>query len=309
MYDLISVLDAPTAPVSRIQIARLGEVKDPRYQDLSITPEMVQSWKTNLGALPGGRALIDFEHRSEKSPRDSKAAGWVSDVTLDGEKVMANVTWTPLGRQAVEDQTYSFVSPAFGDFTNDAGETFGDTLCSVALTNKPALTGLPVLQLASPERLAQLDAAQTLDAPDRDELVRLLDLPAGADERTILDAVRDLRAASGRQAFDHAFDDALRHLRVTPAEREPLERVYALDQGLALELLGSRPPIVATRPHGAPSIDLTHQAGDDPARLMEAGIHPEGHELDQQIKRELRERGLPPAEYVRLLDERMGGSR
>lgn len=152
------LLDAPGEPRARIQIARLGKVKDPRYGEFEITAGNVASWRKNLAHLPGGRSLIDFEHRSEKSPRNSEAAGWITGIDLDGDKVMADAEWTDKGSEAIKNKRYLFLSPAYGKYRDEHGATYEDTLCSTALTNKPVLGSLPMLTLASEERVtAALD--------------------------------------------------------------------------------------------------------------------------------------------------------
>ena len=79
------------------------------------------------------------------------------------------------GEQALKDGAYRFISPAYGAHVNERGETFENTLVSVALTNKPALTGMPAVVLASEERLdAALAETRTLDVSqaDRDDAVK-----------------------------------------------------------------------------------------------------------------------------------------
>lgn len=84
MPDVTFLLDAPELPVSEVQIAKLGSYKDPRYGDFEITENDVSAWSKNLAKLPGGKALIDFDHLSDKpSPhRRTEAAGWLTGISL-----------------------------------------------------------------------------------------------------------------------------------------------------------------------------------------------------------------------------------
>ena len=148
------LLDAPSSPLSRIQIAKLGDFTDPRYGEFSITGENVANWQRNLSKMPGGEALIDFEHRSERKPRDSSAAGWITGIDLDGDKVMADARWTSKGKSAIKDEVYRFLSPVFGPTTVE-NETLDDALPSVALTNKPFLGSMPAVCLATDERVSE----------------------------------------------------------------------------------------------------------------------------------------------------------
>lgn len=197
------LLDAPDTPLKRIQIAKLGDFKDNRYGEFSITTDNVANWQKNLSKLPGGEALIDFEHRSERKPRDSKAAGWISAIELDGKKVMADVSWTPGGEQAIKDREYRFLSPVYGPQSLENGEVLDDALPSVALTNKPFLGSMPALSLASEERLsAAIDAD-----PAARFYTRALDGELGelAEALVMLDvnqAERDKAKAAGNSVGD-----------------------------------------------------------------------------------------------------------
>lgn len=443
------LLDAPAKPVSRIQIAKLGDFEDPRYGSFSITPENVANWQRNLSKLPGGEALIDFEHRSERKPRDSKAAGWISGIDLDGDKVMADARWTPDGQSSIENEIYRFLSPVFGPALGADNQPLDDALPSVALTNKPVL-GLPAVCLASAERVSEAvdedpalrfyqhaldgdhgDAVRALvmlDVPqakrdrakaaghslpdgsypiettkdlhdaatlaasghgdvkaakalirrrakelgvdvttlpgfapkqadsrppmDTETLIKALELDEGADEAKILEAVTELKeqatkpaepakpaepvktleqqaadegkivldqaavnqlkldAAAGatamkqlhQQRFEHAFDAALKDRKVTPAEKEDLERVYKLDADLGIKLMEDRQPIVPDKPAGAPTIDLD-QDDATPSELAAAGVYPGSHELHRKIVKHMLENKLPERDYVKVLEQ------
>jgi hypothetical protein len=66
------LLDAPDTPTKRVQIARLGPVSDSRYGDFKIDEKNVRNWQKNLSSLPGGRALIDQDHK--RRPVSSSAS-------------------------------------------------------------------------------------------------------------------------------------------------------------------------------------------------------------------------------------------
>lgn len=175
------VLDAPSTPKARIQIAQLGDYSDARYGDFSITKNDVEQWKHNLGKLPGGRALIDLDHRADRSPRNTEAAGWITGIDLDGDTPVAEVEWTPIGKQAIEEQRYLFFSPTYGELKTAQGETLSNVLQGGALTNKPFLD-MPALTLASEETLAS--ATRQLESENAERLLdalhlKLLDVSAG----------------------------------------------------------------------------------------------------------------------------------
>lgn len=176
MTDYQVLLDSPGTVTSRIQIAQLGDFKHGSYGEFSITPNDVEAWQRNLARLPGGRAPIDLDHRSDRSPRNTEAAGWITAVDLDGDRPMAEVEWTPVGRQAIEEKRYLFFSPSYGRHKTETGEVIDNTLTGGALTNKPFLGSLPTITLAAEERVQQAleeDPAQRLLA------LVLLDVSAG----------------------------------------------------------------------------------------------------------------------------------
>lgn len=161
------LLDAPGTASARMPLARLGDYNDQRYGPFKITSDDVASWQKNLERLPGGRALIDEDHLANKpSPhRNTKASGWITGVELDGQQAYANVEWTPRGEAAIANKEYLFASPTFGPYTNDAGERFANTLTGAALTNKPFLTSMPQITLASDEAIQrglEMDPAMAL---------------------------------------------------------------------------------------------------------------------------------------------------
>jgi phage I-like protein len=169
--NFTALLDAPAKPTKRVQIAKLGDFSDGRYGEFSITADEVESWRKNLAKLPGGKAVIDFDHKSQRTPRDSRAAGWITGVHRDGEKVMADVDWTELGEGAIERREYQFFSPVYGDFADEHGDTHSDTLSAGALTNVPFLGSMPALALASED--AMEGALKQLEADD-EQHTRLL---------------------------------------------------------------------------------------------------------------------------------------
>lgn len=321
MYGIL--LDSPSKPSKPIQIAALGDFEDSRYGSFSITRDDVADWQKNLSKLPGGQALIDFEHRSERKPRDSKAAGWVTGISLDGDRVMARVRWTPRGEKAIKRGEYQFISPAYGEHTNERGETFENTLVSVALTNKPALTGMPAVVLASPERLdaangkpkakkakpkpTKLDAARTRVDTLEAEVTSARKLAAQAE------AARDraLRRLD-QEAFDRAFGEALKARKVAPGEREILERMYQLDSGDVLALFEARQPIMPDKPEHEPAIEFSRDEVEhgefDADAAARSGLHPESVQLDAQVRSRLRKLGKPLSEYGNVAAEILGGN-
>ena len=148
--SLTVLLDAPGTPVTRTQIAKLGSFKDKRYGEFQITAADVKDWQAGLARLPGQRAAIDLDHSADRPQpfRSTEAAGWITSVDLEGDKVMASTEWTPLGEKAITEKRYLFFSPTYGPHSDETGAKHENVLTGGALTNRPFL-GMPMVTLAS----------------------------------------------------------------------------------------------------------------------------------------------------------------
>jgi phage I-like protein len=319
------LLDSPSKPSRPIQIAALGDYEDSRYGNFSITAADVDDWRKNMSVLPGGEVLIDRDHMSERKPRNSEAMGWLSNVRVDGEKVLADARWTPAGKKAIKTGAYKFVSVAYGDFENEHGQTISNTLCSVGLTNRPALTGLPAISLAAPQRVAaataalkpktvktgKKKAAKQRKLEQRRAEVRTLEAKVASSARKLeaAEASRDqaVKRLDG-QAFEAAFSEALRSRTVTPGERDSIEFLYSVAPQATLKMLDVRQAIMPDRPTSPPTIDLTQDQGPDLEAAAAAGFAPESVELDAQVRDRLRKLGRPITEYPAVLAEMIGGN-
>lgn len=215
------LLDAPTAGSDgtvgrKLQIAKVADnLTDPRYGTFAITEGEVQQWSKNLAKLPGGIALIDFDHAADKPgpARRTEAAGWITAIGLDQGVPTADVEWTTAGESAIRDRRYLFFSPTYGNYRDETGTRHSDTLVGGALTNRPFLN-MPMICLASAPAgedgpwhpgAYQLDDAEpgasdsrrqmstTATTPDLTKLAKALGLADDADETKILEAIAGLQ--------------------------------------------------------------------------------------------------------------------
>jgi phage I-like protein len=147
LADLPS-LPAGPKPTSRIVVARLGTYKDSRYGVFSISEKDFQGWSSRLADTFGGKVAIDLDHSAEKG-RGTAAAGWITGLELQGKDVIADVSWTRKGAEAVRDETYRHISPSFTNaFVDEHGKNRGRALLGAALTNRPFLRSLPTVSLS-----------------------------------------------------------------------------------------------------------------------------------------------------------------
>lgn len=213
--DFTTLIDAPVtladgATTSRIQVAQLGDFKDPRYGRFSITRKMVDSWKALLSDYFQGGVPIDYDHATDKGG-SSEAAAWIKSIALDGERVMADVEWTPEGAQAVRDKRWLFISPTFvGDFKDQQGRSLGPALLRAALTNSPFLRSMPAISLSAAPLFAQPDPRADSRPPmpdiDTTKLLEALGVDE-PDEAKLLEAVEKLKADAAAKSDPPAAPD------------------------------------------------------------------------------------------------------
>lgn len=175
MTEFQILLDSPSKAGKPIEIARIGTFEDERYGSFSISEADARAWQENLSLLPGNEVLVDRDHASERRPRNSKAMGWLSNIRVSGDRILADARWTASGRRAIRDGSYRFTSVAYGPMDTEDGQTIPNVLQSCALTNRPALRGLAAVTLAQPERVELAESALTLldvSQADRDQAAK-----------------------------------------------------------------------------------------------------------------------------------------
>lgn len=183
MPDLAFVSDLPDVltlgagkACSRIQIAKTGKFKDPRYGNFSITTAMFDKWEANFAALSSPSAgrkgiPIDFDHAPEKRG-ETEAAGWIVGLDRKGrdgktptaDELWGKVEWTQLGVDAIKDGRYAYISPSYAEnYVDEAGKQHGTHLVGSALTNRPFLRMATVSLSAAP--FAVEDGDVVVDSP------------------------------------------------------------------------------------------------------------------------------------------------
>lgn len=132
----------------------------------------------SMDAAAGGVLPIDFGHGMDgDSGADPRAAGWITAMSVEGDRILADVEWTPAGASALEGKEFRFISPTF---TAPVGGGELGVILRAGLTNDPALP-----------KLAMLAAKQeTPSMPDwLKQLAAKLGMPEETDEAKIAAAV------------------------------------------------------------------------------------------------------------------------
>lgn len=218
--DLAFVVDLPVtlatdgdAATSRVQVAKTGTFKDPRYGKFSITSKDFSKWMENFNALSiddGRLGLpVDVDHSPEKRGT-TEAAGWITKLDTMGEdgktptpnELWGTVEWNTLGAELVKDRRYAYLSPSYQhQFRDEQGRQHGTALVGVALTNRPFLQMATVSLSSALSFAAEEDAVEPVgDSPahmsDFKNIALSLGLAEDADEAAILSAIKEAGSAT-----------------------------------------------------------------------------------------------------------------
>ena len=189
------------APHDRIELMPLGEFRlnDQRGALPMRIDNVQQVLADSLARARGNELLIDFDHRSmaKQTLRDSRAAGWITGLDVEGDRVMASVRWTPEGKMALQNRSFRFISPVFRNLPD--GRVIG--IDGAGLVNEPALPQLR--QLASKENpsmdlIEQIAGALGMAADKPEDIVARVTALATAE--TQLASITTAAGVSGDDA-------------------------------------------------------------------------------------------------------------
>lgn len=148
-----------------VNITRTGQFHDPRYGDFEITPAMLAEMVRNFDRRAYGQDIfIDVAHRPEEG-----AAGRIVRLFVEGDRLMAEVDWTPYGREAITVRGLVYLSAEFDDnyVDNERRQSHGAMLRGAGLTIRPVIKRLDPIQLSESIFLHSALAAQLLDEARR----------------------------------------------------------------------------------------------------------------------------------------------
>lgn len=143
---------------SRIELIPTGEFSTADRRGSFTLDDAADVIRASKAAAPGGHLCIDFGHGIHGGgERRSAAAGWITDMEVEGDRIMASVEWTPEGEAALKGRSYRFVSPVF----KSAGRKVR-LIEGAGLVNNPALPQLR--QLASQQETSFMDDLKKIAA-------------------------------------------------------------------------------------------------------------------------------------------------
>ncbi len=144
---------------------------------------------TSLARAPANELPIDFDHGLDGlGQKSGKAAGWITGLEVEGERIMATVSWTKAGQEALREKHYRFISPVW----NQTKSGHVTQILRAGLTNDPAL---PVLKHVASKTTEEEEGMNPL----LQKLAKALGLGDDATEETVMASVCAL-AATGTAA-------------------------------------------------------------------------------------------------------------
>lgn len=243
------------------------ETRDGRAFDVSAATLMA-AFREDAINIP-----VDVNHATDAAGMfggPAPAVGWGTELREHEGGLQLKVDWLDEGRALLKARQYLYTSPSFFQDKNRATR-----LKALALVTSPALARQPALARAGGPSLASLRAIATA-----------LGLDAGAGEAECLQAVSSLRTDAVPRAQHEAvvarlsaletnvqvdtverlLDDAVKAMKIMPAEREGYAALCATPAGLRQveQLFASKMPKL--RPSGldgllAPTASLDVETG------------------------------------------------
>ncbi len=208
-------------------------------------------------AAHGADLPIDFEHQTlggAYAAPDGKApaAGWITALSVRPDiGIVGRVNWTDAGRKLIEEKAYRYLSPVALIRKADRKLV---ALHSVALTNKPAIVGMPAIinRAAPPPSPAETEVELAA-------LYTRLDVAVGADAATLLTAAvarLDALESDARQREAEALVAALAEEgKLTAAQRDWAIALALADRALFDVWAQTAPVVVPLGRLDPPAID------------------------------------------------------
>ena len=131
---------------SWVEIFREGEWNHPKWGVIKGTKKLfndfISNWKNNI---LGREIAIDRTHNPEEG-----ATGWVKDMKIVKDRLLAMIEWTPWGIELIEQKGFKYFSPEYRDSYTDKenGKEYRNVLFGGGITNRPFLTNLAPIVLS-----------------------------------------------------------------------------------------------------------------------------------------------------------------
>lgn len=214
------------------------------------TAEHAESAKRWFDAL-GRKLAIDYEHQSFEQLNGRAdglrpAAGWIGGLDVRDDGLWAvDVSWTDRAKSLLSGGEYRYFSPVI--YWTDADCTDVAALGPVALTNDPAMHGVPALAAGRLHADLDAEAMQRALARREDELavlrkrLRLQEADAFVERGMRLGKITDATSVDWREEYLHDAKAAEMRLSRAPVLYPPGRLLPTDDRGRVLPEVSTTP--------------------------------------------------------------------
>jgi len=119
-----------------VEIASVGEYWGHHTVPHELTMRDLRQMRRNFS----GPVVIDYDHATQDPDvQRAVAAGWVTEVHIEGDTLMGTVEWTDEAERSIDSDQFRFLSPVIDKHAEDreTGTEIGTELVTLALTNVP----------------------------------------------------------------------------------------------------------------------------------------------------------------------------
>lgn len=131
---------------SWVTVTRTGTFSDPRYGQFEISRHMLGQIVENFDKRVYGQDIFyDVSHKPENG-----AAGKILQLKLEGDRLRAQVEWTPYGIDAIKSKGYAYSSIEYNENfqDNESGQRHGAVMMGAGLVTRPVVKRLDPIQLS-----------------------------------------------------------------------------------------------------------------------------------------------------------------
>lgn len=232
------------ASTTTVNLTRAGTFSDPRYGSFAITPQMLQQMVSNFNnRVLGQDVFVDVAHKPEEG-----AAAKILALRVEGDRLLADVEWTPYGLRAVQDRGYSYLSAEYHEAwtDNEQGQAHGAVLLGAGLTTRPVIKRLDPVRLSLPythnrPAYADPDLVRTLSQQGHDSMNEYL--------KKLREHLEGKKLSQAR--INQIITLATQSMQAVGEDTDALQKL--LEGFKQLAEVGSAPP--APTPNNAPPAD------------------------------------------------------
>ena len=131
---------------SWVTVTRTGTFSASRYGQFEISRHMLGQIVENFDKRVYGQDIFyDVSHKP-----DNGAAGKVLQLKLEGDRLRAQVEWTPYGIDAIKNKGYAYSSIEYNENfqDNESGQKHGAVMMGAGLVTRPVVKRLDPIQLS-----------------------------------------------------------------------------------------------------------------------------------------------------------------